>query len=164
MTEHARQGGAEWELQQAAELLADAVAAGDAEKARTAMMRHSQALVTQSYATLVPTLERVLTVIVKGEVGKLATSVEASANLETSRFTYLMDRLAFFLATEDSRHDNANEELNKIYEALDELREDVRARRLHINNRLDQVDSVLARIDRIELCLGCPLANTTNER
>ncbi len=148
------EGGAAWELEQAAEQLAEAVSAGDSELARTAMMRHSQALVTQSYATLVPTLERVFQVVVKTEIKQLADDLRESSRLADDRYRYLTDRLSFFLKTEDKRHDNANAELNKIYAALAEVQEDIHTRRAYVTERLDHIDAELAVVE--QPCRACP--------
>jgi DNA repair exonuclease SbcCD ATPase subunit len=126
-TTDSQAGGSDWELSEAIRLMGEAQASGDAALIATAMRRHAEALINVTNTTMIPTLKNVLETVVKREVTQLSGVIDGTTKVQDQRFQYMLNQLSSFLDKEDARHDHANDEMNRITEALVGLRSDGQA-------------------------------------
>jgi len=142
------EGGSKWELERAAQRLADATGNPDA---ASAALDLAAALNNGMSTTLIPTLQQVLGSVVKREIGDLAVRLDRS------------DRVALDWRTEfrvhlDSRLDNYGAELDDVVEKIGglgagQLRlqagfQDVRAGLSSIAETVDGLRTSLAETDQ----------------
>ena len=114
MSERRQTGGAEWERGEAAQLLADAVQRGDAQAIVVAADRLGDSLINGTASRLIPTLQHVLEIVLKRELGSVTERLDQRDRRDLDWRTELRSHL-------DDRFDAYGRELDAIGARLDDI-------------------------------------------
>lgn len=107
-------GGAAADSRRAAQRLADAVVAGDADEIKEAVFDQHAALTNQAMITVIPTLRTVLESVLKTEIAGVKSEIGRQGDIRRDQFHELEHLI-------DSRYDGLSVEMNTLIASQGEL-------------------------------------------
>lgn len=137
MTDQQQIGGAEWERNEAADQIGDALARGDAEAVRIGANRLGDALVNGTAARLIPTLQNVLESVLKRELGEVVKRMDRSDHISLDWRTEMRLHI-------DARFDAYGLELDGTRGDVAALRSEVSASNTSFQSTIEQLRADLA--------------------